>query len=85
MPGEVVLHARFLEAQERHRTADRAIAALAGAGAGPGDPATIDGERVDATAVPVTEPPPSTLAAIAKPPRLGPVARWRVRRPSRDR
>jgi len=83
MPGEVVVHARFLEAQERHRTADRAIAAFAGAG--PGDPATIDGERVDATAVPVIEPPPSTLAAIAKPPRLGPVARWRVRRPSRDR
>ena len=83
MPGEVVLHARFLEAQERHRTADRTAAAFAGAG--PGDPATIDCERVDATAVPVTEPPPATLAAIAKPPRLGPVARWRVRRPSRDR
>ena len=81
MPGEVIVHARFIEAQERHRTADRATAAFAGTG----DPATVDGVRVDAATVPVTEPPRSSLAAIAKPPRLGPVARWRVRRPSHDR
>ncbi len=83
MAGDVIVHARFLEAQERHRTADRVTAAFAGAG--PGDPATIDGEGVEVAVVPVTEPPRSTLAAIAKPPRLGPVARWRVRRPSHDR
>ena len=25
MPGEVIAHAQFLEARERHRTADRAV------------------------------------------------------------
>ena len=83
MPGEVIVHARFLEAQERLRTADRTIAGYADGGAG--EPVTIDCERVEAVAVPVTEPPRAALTAIAKPARLGPVARWRVRRPSRDR
>ena len=83
MPGEVIVHARFLEAQERLRTADRTITADADSGAG--EPMTIDCERVESVTVPVTEPPRATLAAVAKPPRLGPMARWRVRRPSRDR
>ncbi len=34
MPGEVIVHARFLEAQERHRTANRVTAAFASAGTG---------------------------------------------------
>ena len=35
MPGEVIVHARFLEAQERHRTANRVTAAFAGSRATP--------------------------------------------------
>jgi hypothetical protein len=83
MAGEFVGHTRFLEAQERHRTANRAAPALPAAA--PGEPPAIDGEPVAAPPPPMTESMRSALAAMAKPPRPGSAKRWRVRRPSPDR
>jgi hypothetical protein len=83
MPGEVIAHAQFLEARERHRTAERAVPPPVAAASD--EPPTLDGEPADAPPLPVTETTRSALAATAAPPRLGPAGRWRVRRPSHDR
>ena len=49
MPGEVIAHAQFLEARERHRTADRAASPPVAVASD--EPPPLDGQRA-ARAVP---------------------------------